>query len=278
MEKMGTKAAFYAIAALLALSAQADASVQVTLSTDPVNCNQPFKVEAAFGAATANMKAAFYIDNSEYAQVNLNGPSEASAGFSGDDWDRVKPGRHRASVALYRGNELLDEGSAEFEVAGWKCPLPDTTTTTARPPPVACRSNSECPTPVTDTPRCTAENVTQAVKWGECQNPGTPQASCVMREDLVVVETCGDGRACEAGACVNATAPQETTTSSTASTTSTSETSTSTTQEPATTTYPRPQETTTTSTTQPMILQRTNTNLDRIIELIERIILFIFPR
>jgi hypothetical protein len=276
---MKSQLALYAFAALIASALQASAAVEVAVSTDPVNCNQPFKVEAAFGAPTDNMRATFYVDGVEFASVNLNGPAEAQATFSGGDWDRLKPGNHRATVALYRKIELLDEGTADFSVAGWRCAEESTTSTTAAARPLVCRFNVDCLEPMTGVPQCAGANVTQAVRWAECKNPGTAEAACVPHEDQVVLAECRPGSICAGGACVEDPTWETTTSSTSSSTTTTTETSTtSTTETPTTTSSTTAPADSTTSTTHPVILQRTNTNLDRIIELLEGIILFFLPR
>jgi len=121
-----------------------------------------------------------------------------------------------------------------------------------------------------DAPFCTQDNVTQRVSWGECENPGTLQSKCANKEEVITVEVCID--ACDSGRCV-AYAVSTTTTST--STTSTEPTTTTTTEPTTTTTTTIRPYTPTTSTTQTTLLQRTNTKLDRIIEIIESLLWFL---
>jgi hypothetical protein len=259
---------------VLFAAALAGAQIQVDVSSDPVDCNEIFRVAARFSTDTTNTRVVFYVDDYEFSSKNLANDSAASVTFTGRDWERLKPGSHTANARLYRMDSLLDSGSKAFEVSGRRCPEASTTTTTSLPSkPVNCRSNSDCMPPASEPTSCSSGTVTQILRWGECMDPGTPESVCVERVDNVTVESCYPDRICFGGRCqaqeTTTTTTETTSTSTTQSSTTTSQPTTTT--QATTTTEPAP---VTTQTTQQQIFTRTNTRMDRLIEVLEDIIRF----
>jgi len=265
-------------------ASSASASIQVLLSESPVNCHDLFRVTAKLTMDTSNMRAEFFIDDYKFAWKNLQGGiSDATVTFGSQDWDRLKPGHHTATIQVLKLDTLIDEGSTQFDVAGSRCPTTTTTTTiptTTTLPGVACSSNADCKKPVLGTPYCNDINVTQTVTYGQCQNPSTIESACIDKEEFIVVQSCLANQVCDAGLCLNVTGETTTTSTSTSTTSTLAPTTTTTTESTTsstTTSTTQTTQTTTSSTTTSTLFQRTNTKLDRILEVVEailRIIMF----
>ncbi|MFH1055752.1 MAG: hypothetical protein V1744_06650 [Candidatus Altiarchaeota archaeon] len=269
---MEKRTSLFAITLLVLYSTSASAAVLLNISNNPVDCGEPAKVTAILSEGASLLHADFFVDNYRFNTKNLKpGFTEVSASMDSEDWDHIKPGLRLARVEVYRIDKLVDEGYTEFVVGGRRCQQPEpTSTTTIRPLTVTCSYNTDCPPTIIGTPTCEGSNVTQAVTWWNCDNPGTAQSKCAEMYETVTLEACSLNQVCEAGSCENTTSETtSTTTTETTSTTTTTET-TATTQAPTTTT--QPQKPPSTSTTQKPIFTRTNTKLDRIIELLETIL------
>jgi hypothetical protein len=116
-----------------------------------------------------------------------------------------------ASYYTCRGGTVCDSGilddgdhSASACVKG--------TTTTTNLVAVTCSSNSNCAPTVRDAPYCEGSKVVQAVRWGECSNPGTTLSRCVDKKDTTTVEVCSANERCDAGKCKLASSSETTST------------------------------------------------------------------
>jgi hypothetical protein len=267
---------FFTLMVFALAASSAHAAVDVSLSANPVNCKDPFKIMAKFNIATANMQVVFSVDGKELEAINLRGETASETTISGESaWDRLKPGSHTAKAVIMQQGAEVDSGELEFQVAGTRCPLTTTTTTTSTTTTTIrynCTSNIDCASPVTGPPQCSGDDIIQELRWGECENASTLSARCIDKSENATLKSCGPLEACVGGECK--TRQAETTTTST------------TIQEPTSTSIPEPTTTstsstsTTTATTQTSttqkgpepIFQRTNTRLDRLIEAFEAII------
>jgi hypothetical protein len=263
---------------LVAAMASADASALTMNLTvpNPVDCSETFKAVATLSEGASLMRADYYVDRYLFDTKNIGMGSDHSEGTfgPGDDWykSKLSPGTHQLNVRVYRGADEVGRESKEFTVGGRRCEPAASTTTAPAPattaPQSACYGNSDCAPPNAGEPYCVGDNVVETLTWGECVNPGTPQAACTDRSDNSTLEACFPQKRCVQGSCE----PLDTTSTSSTSTTSTTEsTSTTTTIEPTETTQPAQ-----TTTTRPVVLQRTNTRLDRIIDLLEQVLRIVF--
>jgi len=258
---------------LVALSILATSAHAITITiTAPnqVDCFETFKATATLSEGASLMRADFYVDQYLYETKNVGlGAVDATGTFGpGEDWFKssLTKGSHEVRVRFIRSNEVVSEATRQIEVGGRRCQEPSTTTSTSLrtlPRKVNCTIDSECPSSA-GAPFCIGDTVAQTLSIGKCAYPGTPQSYCAAGEENDTVEVCSPDRACIQGGCytpatTTTAAPETTTSSTTTETTST----TSTTNPPTTTKPPAP-----TSTHQP-VLARTNTRLDRIIDLIE---------
>jgi hypothetical protein len=253
---------------VLALAIQPAAGVTVGLPGNTVDCFEDFAVTAAFSISTQNTKAEFFADDYLFATKNPMANSEISArfGMGFGDWDHLKQGAHRAVVRLYNADgKLIDSGEAAFTVAGRRCPV-QTTTTLAKPPRlvVNCSSNSDCQDAIAQEPYCVDGVVRQVIQWGECAYPGTSQSVCIDSMDNATVMACPEGTDCIGGNCI----PKQTTTS----TPSTSSMPVTTTTQAIVTTTSTSTTVSSSSTSTTMIFERTNTKLDRLVDLLEGLI------
>jgi len=259
-----------AVLALYGLST-ASAAMLVTLSSNRVDCKEDFGVSARFTTDTMNTQAEFYADKYLFETKNPAGNLEISVRFGvrPDDWDNLRPGTHNLTVKLIKQDQILEDGRAEFTVQGRRCPQPKTTTTTMPhipPELINCTSDLDCASPFAENTTCNEDAVYQILHWGRCINPGTVDSICVDMTENVTVEVCSPDRICENGACKSPEEP--TTTSETTTTTVETSSTTATTVETTTTTLP-------TTTTTP-IIKRTNTKFDRLAEILEQILHFLF--
>jgi hypothetical protein len=256
-------------------------ALTVTLSANPVDCMDGFGVTAQFTNDSMNTVVEFYADNYLFSTKNPAGQTETSAyfGSDSDDKEHIGPGAHNITARLLRQNTLIEEGTTEIEVYGRRCPKPTTTTTTTTPAgPISCQDNQVCPSSSAEPAYCSADTVMQVIRWGECLNPGTPQSKCVDLMENMTVEICYPDRVCADGKCqpkegettTTTTAEPQTTTSTVppeyASSSTTDSTTTSSTSTSSTTTS------STTTSTYPYIFERTNTKLDKLLDVIEAII------
>lgn len=250
------------------LAASAQAMTAAITAPNQVDCFETFKATATLSEGASLMRADFFVDQFLYETKNVGlGAVDATGTFGpGNDWEESSLGKgiHEVRVRFIRSNEVVSEATRQIEVAGRRCQEPSTTTSTSLrtiPRKVNCTLDSECPSTVGE-PFCIGDTVAQTLTIGVCAYPGTPQSYCTAGEENDTVEVCSPDRACIQGGCyaqaTTTTAAPETTTTTTDTTTTTSTTS-----PPTTTRPPAP-----TTTHQP-VLARTNTRLDRIIDIIE---------
>lgn len=271
------KTLILAIIMLSVIAGHATATIEVSLSANPINCKDPFDIIAKFSTETSNSQVDFYVDNIAIDTKNINGQTEEKTIFQGENnWDKLMTGSHTAKAELTRHGTLMDSGSIAFEVAGRRCPQTTTTTTTQTTTTTIrynCASNVDCKAPVSEAPECSGQDVIQRLMWGECENASTPEAICADKEETAVVKTCQDNETCENGECK----PEDSPATTAQTTTTVDMPTTSTTQPPATTTAPiQPSTTQVSEITQTTIFGRTNTRLDTLLDAFEAIIRIVF--